>query len=65
MHTVAVLALFSLWIGEYDDRSVAAETTGSSCVDCHTNLKRLIRLIWEIEETQPKPQKSTQTSGEG
>lgn len=45
---------------------VAAENeTGSSCVACHTNVKKLIRLCWKIEAERPKSSKSSETSGEG
>ena len=37
----------------------------SQCVICHTNVKKLIRLSWEIEKIRPKQGKSTETSGEG
>jgi nitrate/TMAO reductase-like tetraheme cytochrome c subunit len=37
----------------------------SSCIECHTNLKKLIKLIWKIEEMRPKSQKSEEISGEG
>jgi hypothetical protein len=37
----------------------------SSCIDCHTNFKKLIRLCWKIEAMRPKPLKSEETSGEG
>ena len=39
--------------------------TESQCVVCHTNVKKLIRLGWEIEKIRPKPGKSAETSGEG
>ena len=37
----------------------------SQCVVCHTNVKKLIRLSWEIEKIRPKQGKSAETSGEG
>jgi hypothetical protein len=37
----------------------------SQCVVCHTNVKNLIRLSWEIEKIRPKQGKSAETSGEG
>jgi len=40
-------------------------TTDSECINCHTNLKKLIRLSWEIEKIRPKPAESAETSGEG
>ncbi|NQT10442.1 MAG: hypothetical protein HQ573_04635 [Desulfobacteraceae bacterium] len=39
--------------------------SSSQCVNCHTNVSKLIRLTWEIEKTRPKPGKSAETSGEG
>ena len=37
----------------------------SQCVVCHTDVKKLIRLSWEVEKLRPKKDKSTETSGEG
>ena len=39
--------------------------TESQCVVCHTDVKKLIRLGWEIEKIRPKQGKSAQPSGEG
>jgi hypothetical protein len=48
----------------YQNLSEAGEG-GSRCIDCHTNLKKLIRLCWKVEALKPKPLKSEETSGEG
>jgi hypothetical protein len=53
----------ALW--EHQNPSVAGESANSSCIECHTNLKKLIKLIWKIEEMRPKSQKSQEISGEG
>jgi len=46
--------------------SLAEEIVAKSqCVTCHTNLRKVIRLSWEIEKIRPKPDKSAETSGEG
>jgi hypothetical protein len=37
----------------------------SECLVCHTNVKRLIRLSWEVEKIRSKQGKSAETSGEG
>ena len=37
----------------------------SQCVVCHTDVKKLIRLSWEIEKIRPEQGKSAETSGEG
>jgi hypothetical protein len=42
-----------------------AGPTLSQCVTCHTDVKRLIRLGWEIEKIRPKKGRSAETSGEG
>jgi hypothetical protein len=39
--------------------------TQSQCVICHTDVKRLIRLGWEIEKLRPKKKASAEISGEG
>jgi hypothetical protein len=38
---------------------------GSTCIDCHTNVKQLIRLCWKVEALKPKRSMSKETSGEG
>ena len=37
----------------------------SQCVQCHTNVKGLIRLSWEVEKLRPKTGQSAETAGEG
>lgn len=37
----------------------------SQCIACHCNLKKLIRLCWEVEKIKPRPKASEETSGEG
>lgn len=43
----------------------ATEKAESQCIACHTNLKNLIRLCWQVEALKPKHLKSEETSGEG
>jgi len=44
----------------------ASETPPQSqCVACHSNLKSLIRLCWEVEKKRPKTGTSAETAGEG
>mgnify|MGYP001549372970 CR=1 FL=1 len=45
--------------------SARSQETASQCVQCHTNLKKLIRLCWEVEKLKPKAGTSSETSGEG
>jgi hypothetical protein len=63
--TCLALIIFGIALLEYQNPSVAGESVESSCIGCHTNLKKLIKLIWKIEEMQPKSQKSEEISGEG
>ena len=37
----------------------------NQCIVCHTNVKKLIRLGWEVEKTKPNKGKSTLSAGEG
>jgi hypothetical protein len=37
----------------------------SGCVQCHTDVRRLIRLSWEVERVRGKPAVSALTEGEG
>jgi hypothetical protein len=63
--TCLALIIFGIALLEHRNPSVAGESVESSCIGCHTNLKKLIKLIWKIEEMQPKSQKSEEISGEG
>lgn len=44
---------------------VAAQEEKSQCVNCHSELKQLIRLCWEVEKIRPRPPASEENSGEG
>lgn len=37
----------------------------STCVQCHTDVKKLIRLGWEVEKVRGKPRVSAENEGEG
>ena len=43
----------------------AADGDTNQCVACHTNLKPLIRLSWEVEKVKPELKKSAENAGEG
>ena len=42
----------------------AATQAESQCISCHTDVKGLIKLGWEVEKVKPK-KKSAETAGEG
>ena len=63
--TCLALVIFGIALLEHQNPSVAGESVNSSCIECHTNLKKLIKLIWKLEEMRPKSQKSQEISGEG
>ena len=42
-----------------------AGTAQSQCAGCHSDLKRLIRLCWEVEKIRPKAGPSAENAGEG
>jgi|GEM_PF-1900583 len=44
---------------------LSAGSGQSQCIACHTDLKKLIRLCWEVEKIKPKPPASKENSGEG
>jgi hypothetical protein len=46
-------------------RFAADSANESECVKCHTNVKGLIRLGWEIEKIKGKPTASREIAGEG
>jgi hypothetical protein len=54
---VAVLSFASPLVGE--------ETPTSTCVQCHSDVKKLIRLSWEVEKVRGKPKVSAENEGEG
>ena len=37
----------------------------NQCVSCHTNLKKLMDLAWEVKKIKPKLERSKEISGEG
>lgn len=43
----------------------AQEPPTSECVQCHTDVKKLIRLSWEVEKVRGKPKLSAENAGEG
>jgi hypothetical protein len=56
----------SVGIDLWEEMAIAKEVNSKNeCVRCHTNVKGLIRLGWEVEKVKPKQGKSTKTSGEG
>jgi nitrate/TMAO reductase-like tetraheme cytochrome c subunit len=63
--TCFALFIFGMALWEHQNPSAAGESASSSCIECHSNLKKLIKLIWKIEEMRPKSQKSEEISGEG
>jgi hypothetical protein len=45
--------------------ATADSVNENECVKCHTNVKGLIRLGWEIEKVKGKPIESQEIAGEG
>ncbi len=45
--------------------TVSAQEGKNQCVNCHSELKKLIRLCWEVEKIRPRPPASKENSGEG
>ena len=43
----------------------AQQTPPDQCVQCHTDVKKLIRLSWEVEKVRGKPKVSAENEGEG
>jgi hypothetical protein len=60
---LAFLLLAGLWFPV--DLTAQKSVPQSQCIACHTDLKKLMRLCWEIEKIRPKPRASAETSGEG
>lgn len=58
---LVLLTLLSFRAGAED----APSAPSSQCVRCHTDVKGLIRLGWEIEKIRGKPAVSDETVGEG
>lgn len=66
-HVMAVCVLVSFCACSLNltEKEPEVGKSESQCVVCHTNVKKLIRLSWEIEKIRPKQGKSAETSGEG
>lgn len=43
----------------------AQQSPPDQCVQCHTDVKKLIRLSWEVENLRGKPEVSAENEGEG
>ena len=56
---IAIFALVS-W-----NSPVFLHAEESSCVSCHTNLKKLVEITRDIEASKPKVEKPTESKGEG
>jgi hypothetical protein len=59
---VIIVASFSLFSMSSPNSSYADE---SSCISCHTSMKKLIETIRVIEASKPKVEASTESEGEG
>ncbi|MGD8774586.1 MAG: hypothetical protein PVF76_06365 [Syntrophobacterales bacterium] len=62
---LCVLVSFCAWGLTLTETEAEVGKPESQCVVCHTNVKKLIRLSWEIEKIRPKQGASAETSGEG
>jgi hypothetical protein len=63
--SVFVLALIGVFLLRPPGLYSQPDQTRSQCVQCHANLKKLIRLCWEVEKIKPRTKTSTETAGEG
>ena len=62
----AVVFLFPLFIVLTPKTSINKEIAAENeCVNCHTNLKKLMDLSWEVKKIKPKLEQSKEISGEG
>jgi hypothetical protein len=68
MKTVGAVLLMSLTVVIFFSfvwPVIGQETSSSRCIECHTDVKKLIRLSWEVEKVRGKPPVSEETEGEG
>ncbi|MGD9331298.1 MAG: hypothetical protein PVJ53_08290 [Desulfobacterales bacterium] len=68
MKTYGAVLLMSLALGLFFSLVwpvVGQEPPSSRCIECHTDVKNLIRLSWEVEKVRGKPPRSEETEGEG
>jgi hypothetical protein len=62
----AVVFFFPLLIVLTPKTSINKEIDAENeCVNCHTNLKKLMDLSWEVKKIKPKMEQSKEISGEG
>jgi nitrate/TMAO reductase-like tetraheme cytochrome c subunit len=59
---VAFIAIFT-FVSWHSPIFLHAEE--SSCVSCHTNLKKLLKITSDIEASKPKVEKPAESKGEG
>jgi hypothetical protein len=62
---IVAIGVFTVVLQANDETPGDASSAQTQCVVCHTNVKGLIRLSWEVEKLRPKPARSAETSGEG
>jgi hypothetical protein len=63
LRTICLISFLFLMIPNWP--VFARELPTSECVQCHTDVKKLIRLSWEVEKVRGKPQQSAENEGEG
>ncbi len=64
MKKIAFILLLTILLASMRIAAPFASET-SQCVQCHTNVKKLIRLGWEVEKEKGKPLVSQEIEGEG
>jgi hypothetical protein len=65
-HIWAVVFFLPLFLVLTPKTSINKEIDAvNECVNCHTNLKKLMDLSWEVKKVKPKQELSKEISGEG
>ncbi len=65
-HVLAVVFLFPLFLFLTLKASAEKGTADENeCTGCHTNLKKLMDLSWEVKKIKQKQGRSAEISGEG
>lgn len=62
---IVIVILSACTLANIDASATNQNPPASGCVRCHTDVKKLIRLSWEVERVRGKPRVSAEIEGEG
>ena len=60
-----VMLFVAVFIFALSNTAALVSAEESSCVSCHTSMKKLLEITRAIEASKPKVEKPTESKGEG